>query len=357
MGDLDLKGLDILIDNIDCPDKEDFNYSDATKKNIENGTNIKDSVLDFEKSLFVEDLDFSINSDITEKDIVPCNGTYLGLDISKNSTGVCIYNNGVKKLYNIDLAQEQKDILNEPHMEVLLRRSLKTDLLSIIEGMFFDIIIIEDTYNGYNAKEVRLLQSLNTAIDELILDDFCKCNKFLRIQNGVWKKWLSVLDSDNIYKGVDDKIKVQQYLKIIGISDSGKGYQDRLDSTGLLLGYFLNEKEAEELIEFNSKKKVQFKDIEFYYEQDRDFIVFEEDGLLEDNGYSERKDISITNKLLNKKEICKLLTLNPTTVFYSDKPIYLGKFGDIANIPDIFDDGGILCFKVKEGCLHKYTGG
>ena len=220
-------------------------------------------------SSWLEDDDLE-DAEMKLTNILPKTGNYLGLDISKNSTGICLVSDGKITTGNITLSDEQVSIKNSDNWcfeEVLLRRYLKKYLLEAIGGMNFEVILIEDAFTGENPKVSRMLYALNTAIDEIILDGGCTCKKFRRVGNGSWKKWLfKSLDPEGYLTGFNDKIKIQRCLEKIGIDEgSSFGFQDRLDSTGILIGYFLNEDKILEE-DSNSGVKITWSQIDFAFE-------------------------------------------------------------------------------------------
>lgn len=249
----------------------------------------------------------------TIENIIPKEGLFLGLDISKNSTGLTYIENGKRVTGNIHL----EDIKGE-HSEVLLRRALKRDLMEVVEGREFDLIIIEDAFVGENADTVRLLFALNTAIDEMILDGICSCKKFLRVPNQSWKSWIYMLDYNKVTKGYNDKEKIRYCLESIGVYEEGEGYQDRLDSTGLLVGYFLKGKDVAKGGKPFRKKKVRFSDIEGAFDIDQGYLFFG------------REDLDMSNveyldyKRISKSRVIELLTDNPSKIFITENEISIG---------------------------------
>lgn len=171
----------------------------------------------------------------TYSEIVPKTGRYLGLDISKTSSGIAIFDNGTLEWYNADLETSP----NETHYETLLRRELKGYLEEATQGRDFDAIILEDVYVGDYAQTARTLISLNTAIDELILDGIISTKAFVRVQNSTWKRWLRLSDPQKMISAANDKILVEALLARLGLETSGKGSQDRLDAAGMVVGYCL----------------------------------------------------------------------------------------------------------------------
>lgn len=166
----------------------------------------------------------------------------LGLDISKNSTGIIVYEDNQIETYQCVIEFNEES--NLYYYEMV--KALEDDLLSLIEGKHFDVIAIEDAIQGENFMTVRKLILLNSVIDKLIGEGKVTCNYFRRIGNGEWKKWLRSLRSGKKY--LNDKAEVEDILLYLDfelavdyhtIKDSEKakmGYQDQLDATGVLLG-------------------------------------------------------------------------------------------------------------------------
>lgn len=169
--------------------------------------------------------------------IIPKTGRYLSLDVSKTSTGFTIVEDHKMAWANIEL----KTSMEAVHGEALLRREFRRELKRYIGGMAFDAIVVEDVFSGSQVQGVRSLYALNTVIDDMILDGDISCpdDSFVRVQNGMWKKWLRTLDPEGMIRAHNDKQQIAKLLELVGIVAEGKGYQDRLDSMGMLAGYFL----------------------------------------------------------------------------------------------------------------------
>lgn len=278
------------------------------------------------------------------ENIVPKEGSFLGLDISKSSTGVCIVEGGEKRTYNISLNMFSETISTKNHQEVLLRRRLKSELLTELEGKHFNAIIIEDAFVGENPKDARLLFALNTAIDELILDGLCSCDEFYRVENSKWKSWLwKNVDASGEFKGLNDKIRIQECLYKLGIVESGEGFQDRLDATGMLVGYFLQKKKGT----LETRKSINWGQIELAYELDESFIYDNEEWLID------LKVIRFTQERVTKKFIKESLEGSPLGLFISKTPIKLGFLGEKLGL-DYMEDGGYLAFWLKKKYRKKY---
>lgn len=276
-------------------------------------------------------------------DIVPKEGRFLSLDVSKNSTGVTYVDNGEKIVGNIILED-----FKGPHKEVLLRRGLKRDLLELVEGKEFDVILIEDAFVGENADTVRTLFALNTAIDELILDGVCTCKDFIRVHNQRWKSWLYKLDTVGAVKGYNDKEKVKYCMSLLGVHEEGNGFQDRLDSMGILVGYFLKgEDSVHEELENSKKKKVKITDVEGSYDIDTGYLFYGRDDI------DIEKIIYLDYNRISKKRVLELLTDKPDAVYVTENMIKLGNLGDDLGL-DILSEGGYFAFWIKPKKLKKY---
>lgn len=292
-------------------------------------------------SVFSESKDLNIETPSIDN-IVPKGGLFLGLDISKNSTGVALVENGEIITGNIVL-EEKKGV----HREVLLRRALKEDLKQLVSGKHFDLIIIEDAFIGENAETVRLLFALNTAIDELVLDGVCSTKEFVRVSNQGWKSWLSVIDSEGVTKGLNDKEKIRIWMSMLGVEDEGEGYQDRLDSLGLVLSYFLKGKNFVKNGELVKKRKVKFSDICASYDYDSQYLFYGLDDVNRDN------IVFLDYKKISKSRVIELLSDNPDSVFVIDNRILLGNLGIDLGL-DIIEGGGYFAFWVNPKKLNKY---
>lgn len=272
------------------------------------------------------------------------NGSYLGLDISELSTGVCIYRNGIRKTYNFSVNHDENSCFGE----VLLRRSLKENLRGLILGSSFDVVIIEDVFQGINPLTTRKLYALNTAIDEMILDEEITCTKFLRVSNQTWKSWLFKLDVDGCTKGMNDKLKIETCLSMLGIREEGSGFQDRLDATGMLVGYLMNPEEAERSLNQKKKKRVNISDVIVAYSSEQ-YDIFEEMSNYEVSRYKE-----VSEKRWSKTKILDYLTENPEIAYITKDYVLLGNLASEFDLPFV-SDGGILGFWIKPNKVSKYV--
>ena len=290
---------------------------------------------------------------LSEKNIVPSKGTFLGLDISKTSTGLCLIRDGEKITGNIELNEDLEEIKKSDdwvHSETLLRRRLKKYLSEVVEDVHFDVIVIEDAFSGENPEVTRMLYGLNTAIDEMILDGLCSCDKFIRVNNREWKSWIGKsVDPENKYKGLNDKIKIQYWLRDIGITEGDdKGFQDRLDSTGLLIGYFLQQEKVDQKYVDGKGINITWSNLDFAYELDTAFIYEGREWLADLNTIYLNE-----NERITKKQILKWINKNPDSIFITEKPVFLGfLLKDLGSL----DSGGYFAFWVKKRARKKLLG-
>jgi len=305
---------------------------------------------------FLEELEVSLGSPEfsvssfnvpSESSLIPKVGCFLGLDISDLSSGITIYRNGKKEGANIALEEIS---MEDCHREVKLRRALKEDMRKLFLGETLDLVLIEDAYQGINPNTTRLLYALNTAIDEMILDEEVYVKKFKRVGNKEWKGWLYSIDKENLFKGMKDKPRIEACLNMLGIHEEGEGFQDRLDSCGMICGYFLSE--AKILIKESEKKQknIPFSDMDFDYQEDADLAILSA-------GYGQRDIDRMYVSIHGNWSKSKMLTLlkeNPNKVIISEKAIKLGNLGVELGLPFI-KEGGYLAFWIKPNRLKKYV--
>lgn len=289
---------------------------------------------------------------LSEDNIIPRMGIFLGLDISKDSTGVCLYKDGEKTTANISVDDYNK---NDPHAEAKARIGLQKDLLEFFSVMgnikSFDFIIIEDVFEGINPATTRMLYALNTAIDELILWGRVECKEFARVSNQTWKMWLSTVDTSGELKGLNDKVKIQRVLEQLGIHEYGNGAQDRLDATGMLLGYFVQKSISggKNISEKKSNIRVQFSDIEYAFEEDEDLIRI---AALGDNDCI--TTVVIEDSKMSKKKMIDYLSSNLDVVFITSKPIMLGMLSKELGLYLLPGQGGYFGFWLKDKARRRY---
>ncbi len=284
---------------------------------------------------------------LAELDFIPREGYWLAIDPSLGSSGVCEICEGVRHSLNYTVTIDDKS----PFREVLARRDLKKFLSENFGKVEYNLIMIEDAFQGVNPDTTRKLYAINTAIDELILDGVIRCKKFLRVNNGVWKRWLFTVDKSNQYSLLKDKLRIQACLELLGIKEDGRGYQDKLDSTGMLIGYFLVG-QYEEVAK--KKLKVSKSDLCFAYEESEDFIT---DMVRQERGVD---DLSITMYCHGNKSItlefvkdCIVNSESPTDVFISEEPVVVGYLLKTLGLDIKSRNGGYFAFWLKKSKYNK----
>lgn len=175
----------------------------------------------------------------------------IALDISKRSTGVCIWYDNQLEIYSIHL-QADRDIKSNALAEEEMRREFRKRLQEIIKDRNFEYGAVENVFGGENFDTVRKLLALNTVLDGMILDGVVKIQNYYKMSNKEWKRYFR-----SIYKlggAPTDKYEIQEIMRYLEYpffleheNDSEKekeelGFQDILDATGILVSLSLREK-------------------------------------------------------------------------------------------------------------------
>ena len=340
--------MDINFDSKDIGSKESINFNEledmsialaslCEQEDINNTPEVKEekTKTDFDPSLKIED--FNIEN------ITPKTGNYLGLDISKDSTGYCLVHDGIKETGNITLTKEAEELGSSAkscHLEVLLRRALKQHLLPLVKGTEFEVIVIEDAYSGENPRVTRLLYSLNTAIDELLLDGLCTCKTFIRTSNRTWKSWLwGKCDPQKNFKGLNDKLRIQKCLEVLDVVETGTGFQDRLDATGILYGYLMCR--FDEDISIDKPKKLTWSQIGYDFTLDYSYLIENNPKV----AYLEQRFVS--TKKLTKKLILEELTKTPDMLVLFDDVVPGFLDMNLGSISSVDGQGLFACWVKK----------
>lgn len=171
----------------------------------------------------------------------------LGLDISKNSTGVCLYQNGIMSLYKIHI--ESKYDTSNSMWEAEMKQEFKGYLTKLVKDKEFDLVVVENTINGVNAVTNKELTLLNTVFDDLVIEGVCKVKKenLVRPTAVMWRKILKELagniSASNV-KELTEKLLLRLGFKFViehrDDTDKAKkdiGYYDICDSVGMLVSY------------------------------------------------------------------------------------------------------------------------
>lgn len=270
-------------------------------------------------------------------ELLPKTGTYLGLDISKTSTGIALWKNG-ELLWGTETLTSESGVFSE----VLLRRQLKEKLMENLEGEKIDVAAVEDVFSGGNPKTVRLLMQLNTALDELILDGALEVGEFHRIDNKEWKAMLRrLLDPHKTVRKSNDKDAVEALLMPLGIHrETDKGGQDKLDAVGIMLGgMIMSEVIGEKVLTSyrNVSRKIKITEVKGYYDYSLERLLDKLPVGVTHVEFSDR---------VTERNIVAAVTENPEVIWFTPKLVNIGniykKFG-----VEPYPFGGYLAFHSK----------
>ena len=291
----------------------------------------------------------------------------IGLDIAKNHSGICIWENGVVKTYGFKLNDYDT---SDYFAEYKMRLDFKNKLSEIIKGKSFEFCIVEDVYGGDNFDTTRKLLALNTVIDELIFDGVCKVEHFVR-----WNatKWLSYFRQiSNIGSRFNSKVETQLilefldfdfYIKNKNLDQSDKEsifFEDICDATAMLCGMVIkafsdrsnqeivvnNNEVSNKNVNVNLKKKSSLKisDIKLIYLEDIEDVYTTRDRRLREEIY----DLCKLNTRNIEKSILSLIEENPDSILCSYLPVEkLGYFGIKHKLEFYHSGEGYLFFYKK----------
>ena len=184
------------------------------------------------------------------KDLSALPYTLLGFDLSLTSTGIAGLEDG--EFFTSVLSLKEEAGKSEAHA----RMKLKAELAEEFEGVHFDAVIVEDVFFGASPKTYRQLLSLNTVVDELLLEGVFT-GELVRVDNNRWKKWLSPL-LPGVKRGYwKDKTYIRSALGTLGVHFTGVGAQDRADALGMCVGWLLENAQELGLKETYEEEEVQ----------------------------------------------------------------------------------------------------
>lgn len=189
-----------------------------------------------------------MNNTTNYLDVLELAESGVGFDISKNHTGVVIWDKSVGYTleYGFALNDYNLDDINS-HAEYEMRKEFKDKLTPIVNGRHFQYAVVEDAYGGNNFHTVRVLLALNTVVDELIHDGVFSVEQFYRIKEPVWRSGLRIVAPPKM-KGLNSKVEVQDALNTLGYlyythhqNDAPKVkkeifFEDICDAAGMLMG-------------------------------------------------------------------------------------------------------------------------
>lgn len=199
----------------------------------------------------------------------------VGFDLSVRSSAVAVVYPGssVQDVVYRNFAVGSKDAT---HALALSRRALYRDMVEFFEGLGiprFEHMVVEDIFQDVNPSTYRKLAVLNTVPDDVVLDDVVSCDSFHRVQNAVWKsalfKTLPTVSTNHL----GDKERIEFVLNCLGVFESGKGSQDRLDALGLALYPVLVQAG---IVPCRVKSSVSISDVSFQYVLNKEDLVLPE---------------------------------------------------------------------------------
>lgn len=237
-------------------------------------------------------MDINSNSVIEKPTVISLLKTIpsgIGLDISKNHTGIFIWNGETTEEYGFALEPYEKD---DYFAEYKMRRDFKNKLSEIVNGRYFEYCIVEDVYGGDNFDTVRKLLALNTVMDELIFDRVCSVGNFVR-----WgeTKWASM--TRHIYKqrgklkskietqGILEFLEYDFYLKNKDLSNPDKKsifFEDICDACAMLLGVVIQENLN---ISLAKQSSVKLSDIKMVYIENLEDTYAHRDVRISEEGF------------------------------------------------------------------------
>lgn len=213
----------------------------------------------------------------TVKNLLSTLKSGLALDIAPNHTGIVIWNGQDTEEYHFVVGTFDKE---DKFGEAKMRKTFKDELIKILTGKHFQVVVVEDWYVGQNADTVRKLAALNTVIDELLMDGVCTYEEFYRWKESEWHKRAMSISKQKT--GIRDKLKTQAlleeleygyYLQYADASDQIKKevcLEDVCDACGMLLAVV-----AEKNFKLNSAtpKNIKLSDIKMHFIADREGIA------------------------------------------------------------------------------------
>ena len=248
----------------------------------------------------------------------------LSLDISQTSTGFAL----VERDGSIITGNITLDDAGEDGLLTATRRKeqLKSDILGILEGRgVLDLCIVEDVFfQGYVNSMVKLLQ-LNQVMEELVYQRDVEVGELVKVQSTTWKSWLrrGIPDLEDQGKGEQGKKFVSTALATMKVDFSGKGFQDRLDAFGMLVGYRLIGEDLAVKIGPERLKVAHFEE-----ESDLELLA---------NG-REVRELDIKGSI-GQTQMLSELKKSPDTLFFTNSEVSLGFDNTRLKFVRKFEDG------------------
>lgn len=269
------------------------------------------------------DFQFDVSSSLETPKVEDILGSFksgIGLDISKNHTGVALWRDG--KLETLGFAIDMEYDKNSYLAEARMRQEFKQKLYDILKGQTWEVCIIEDVYGGTNFDTTRKLLALNCVIDELVLEDKICIDYLYRFKEAEWLKDLrKIANVGNKLNAKYECQKILEYLQFdfllehINDKKSVKMdifFEDRCDATGQLLGLAMRLNSNDRAVKSSS---VRLKDLKMYFLEDEDDTFMLDDDIIRNNcivceDFPEGSDIEgclLTLAEQHKKEVVSIL--------------------------------------------------
>lgn len=274
----------------------------------------------------------------------------IGLDISKNHTGIVIWNGETIETYGFALKEYEKD---DYFAEYKMRRSFKEKLAQIVRDRHFEYCIVEDVYGGENFDTVRKLLALQTVIDELIFENVCTVDNFARMLQAEWSKYTRQLFKQRVKlkskletQTILEELNFDFYMKHKDDSERVKKeifFEDICDACAMLVGLVVK-KSLENDIAKNVM--VRIKDIKMVYVEHKEDRLKVRDKRLKNTDEKDIVEVKITKAI--EKNVINFCTNNRTDVMCAEIPVNkLGTFGQKHKFNFYMSGNGYLYFYYK----------
>lgn len=181
--------------------------------------------------------------------------TYVGIDPSRTSTGLVIVSGGGVESYCIYPDVKRTGVM----AGVEDKEALKRDIESILTGRDVDVCVVEKVFfGGYINSFVHLVEIMNM-MEELILEGRVSVKKLIRVQNTTWKSWIRPWRTKENRKlqGNQGKDIVNDCLNnmgLLGYITDGRGWQDRVDALGMLVGYCIESRNGKRTVKLHDSR-------------------------------------------------------------------------------------------------------
>lgn len=287
---------------------------------------------------------------VTVLDLFSMIDSGLALDISKNHTGIVMWNGKEIITDGWEIHEYDK---TDYHAEYKMRKYFKQTLKSKIQGKHFQYIVVENVFGGENFDTVRKLLTLQTVIDELLDEGVVTTDKFFRWLQPEWAsrariiyKQTGALKSKIETQGLLEHLEFDFYLKHKDLAKARKEdiyFEDICDACGMLLAVVAEEKFK---VDKEIRRDIKMSDIKMIYVEDfdnlagvRDKRIKEEDLNHIDINYKGNLENAILNAVMSNTEdvLCAYIPVNR-----------LGQFGLKRKFKFFESGNGYLIFYYKE---------